>query len=71
MPARGRSFDRGVPVLYMSGYAQPVLTENGTLPPGVLIIEKPFTRRDLLDCVHARLQHAAAESSDPSPALSP
>jgi PAS domain S-box-containing protein len=49
-------------VLYMSGYAQPVLTENGTLPPGVSIIEKPFTRQDLLDCVHARLHARAAAS---------
>jgi PAS domain S-box-containing protein len=49
-----------VPVLYMSGYAQPVLTENGTLQPGVTIIEKPFTRTDLLDRVHARLHQAAA-----------
>ncbi|MEV4709661.1 PAS domain S-box protein [Actinoplanes sp. NPDC049316] len=43
------------PVLYMSGYAQPVLTENGTLPEGVVIIEKPFTRQALLDRVRARL----------------
>jgi CheY-like chemotaxis protein len=44
-----------LPVLYMSGYAQPVLTENGTLPEGVVIIEKPFTRQALLDQVRARL----------------
>ena len=58
--ARVQALRPGTPVLYMSGYAQPVLTENGTLPPGVLIIEKPFTRRDLLDQVHARLHHVAA-----------
>ncbi|GAA3957765.1 hybrid sensor histidine kinase/response regulator [Actinoplanes auranticolor] len=57
--ARVQAIRPEVPVLYMSGYAQPVLTENGTLPPGVLIIEKPFTRRDLLDRVHARLSQAA------------
>jgi CheY-like chemotaxis protein len=50
-----------VPVLYMSGYAQPVLTENGTLQDGVAIIEKPFTRRDLLDRVQARLHHPAGD----------
>ncbi|WP_233624388.1 PAS domain-containing sensor histidine kinase [Actinoplanes sp. ATCC 53533] len=54
-----------IPVLYMSGYAQPVLTENGTLQQGVTIIEKPFTRRDLIDRVHARLHHAG-ESGDSS-----
>ncbi|GID94571.1 hypothetical protein Adi01nite_39830 [Amorphoplanes digitatis] len=61
--ARLEALRPGIPVLYMSGYAQPVLTENGTLPPGVSIIEKPFTRSDLLERVHARLQEAAAEDS--------
>ncbi len=46
-----------LPVLYMSGYAQPVLTEHGTLQPGVTIVEKPFTRRQLLDRIHAVLHH--------------
>jgi FixJ family two-component response regulator len=45
-----------VPVVYMSGYAQPILTENGTLPPGVTIVEKPFTSRELLDRVRCCLQ---------------
>lgn len=37
-----------VRVLYMSGYAQPVLAERGTLEPGVRLVEKPFTEPDLL-----------------------
>jgi PAS domain S-box-containing protein len=37
-----------IPVLYMSGYAQPVLTEHGTLQPGVTLIEKPFASGQLL-----------------------
>ncbi len=41
-----------VRVLYMSGYAQPVLAERGTLEPGVRLVEKPFTEPDLL--VHVR-----------------
>ena len=45
------------PVLYMSGYAQPVLTEHGTLQPGVTIIEKPFTSRELLDRISTVLHH--------------
>ncbi|MET8149146.1 PAS domain S-box protein [Actinoplanes sp. NPDC049668] len=61
--ARIQALRPGIPVLYMSGYAQPVLTENGTLPPGVSIVEKPFTRSDLLERVHARLQEAAAEDA--------
>jgi PAS domain S-box-containing protein len=49
-----------IPVLYMSGYAQPVLAENGTLPPGVTIIEKPFGRHQLLDHIRDVLHHTPA-----------
>jgi two-component system cell cycle sensor histidine kinase/response regulator CckA len=55
--ARIRTIRPEIPVLYMSGYAQPVLTENGTLPDGVIIIEKPFTSHELLERVHNHLQH--------------
>jgi len=41
----------GVRVLYMSGYAHPVLTSQGTLEAGVTLIEKPFTEAALLDRV--------------------
>ncbi len=56
----------GIPVLYMSGYAEPVLTENGTLPDGVTIVEKPFTSRELLDRMRAVLQQAATTSTGPA-----
>jgi PAS domain S-box-containing protein len=56
-----------VPVLYMSGYAQPVLTEHGTLQPGVTIIEKPFTRRNLLHRIDAVL-HANSPNRQPGAA---
>ncbi|MBL7256090.1 response regulator [Actinoplanes sp. LDG1-01] len=42
-------------VLYMSGYAQPVLHSEGTLEPGVALLEKPFTADDLLTAVRKRL----------------
>ncbi|MFF5292941.1 hybrid sensor histidine kinase/response regulator [Paractinoplanes globisporus] len=42
-------------VLYMSGYAQPVLHSQGTLDPGVELLEKPFTAGDLLAAVRKRL----------------
>jgi two-component system cell cycle sensor histidine kinase/response regulator CckA len=42
-------------VLYMSGYAQPVLHSQGTLEPGVALLEKPFTADDLLVAVRERL----------------
>ena len=38
----------GIRVLFMSGYAQPVLASERTLEPGVVLIEKPFTEQGLL-----------------------
>lgn len=35
-------------VLYMSGYAKPVLVARGTLGPGDVLVEKPFARHELL-----------------------
>jgi len=58
----------GIPVLYMSGYAEPVLTENGTLPDGVVLVEKPFTSRELLDRIRAVL-YPVGTSPAPRPAL--
>ena len=45
----------GTRVLYMSGYAQPVLASQGTLEKGVALLEKPFTAADLLSAVRRRL----------------
>jgi PAS domain S-box-containing protein len=45
----------GTRVLYMSGYAQPVLASQGTLEPGVILVEKPFSEPALLDRVRAVL----------------
>ncbi|HEY7274166.1 MAG TPA: ATP-binding protein [Actinoplanes sp.] len=45
----------GTRVLYMSGYAHPVLASQGTLDPGVALLEKPFTAADLLSAVRRRL----------------
>jgi PAS domain S-box-containing protein len=42
-------------VLYISGYAQPVLASQGTLDPGVALLEKPFTATGLLSAVRRRL----------------
>jgi two-component system, cell cycle sensor histidine kinase and response regulator CckA len=38
-------------VLYMSGYAQPVLASQGTLDPGVALVEKPFSESELLTLI--------------------
>jgi len=41
----------GIRLLYMSGYAQPVLASQGTLDPGVTLVEKPFSEPVLLQHV--------------------
>jgi PAS domain S-box-containing protein len=38
----------GIRALYMSGYAQPILTSQGTLEAGVTLVEKPFSEPMLL-----------------------
>jgi PAS domain S-box-containing protein len=43
-----RARQPGVRVLFMSGYAQPVLASQGTLEPGVILLEKPFSEKTLL-----------------------
>jgi hypothetical protein len=35
-------------VIFMSGYARPVLASQGRLDPGVALVEKPFSEADLL-----------------------
>lgn len=44
----------GLPVLFMSGYARPILDVQGAVEPGVDLLEKPFTEAILL----ARVRHA-------------
>lgn len=44
-----------MPVLYMSGYAAPLMTEQGLLEPGVTVLGKPFTRAELLDTLRTTL----------------
>jgi signal transduction histidine kinase/CheY-like chemotaxis protein len=37
-----------IEVIFMSGYARPVLASQGRLDPGVALVEKPFSEADLL-----------------------
>jgi CheY-like chemotaxis protein len=46
--ARVRALRPGLPVLYMSGYAQPVLDTQGALDPDIDLLEKPFSETMLL-----------------------
>jgi CheY-like chemotaxis protein len=43
-----RAVKPGIEVLYMSGYARPVLASQGRLDPGAALVEKPFSEADLL-----------------------
>lgn len=45
----------GVRVLYMSGFAQPVLGSAGVLGPDMVLLDKPFTESDLLSKVRGVL----------------
>ncbi len=48
----------GIRILYMSGYAQPVLGSKGTLEEGVTLVEKPFSELTLLTKVREVLDSA-------------
>jgi CheY-like chemotaxis protein len=37
-----------IEVVFMSGFARPVLASQGRLDPGVALVEKPFSEADLL-----------------------
>jgi PAS domain S-box-containing protein len=45
---RVRELRPHIQVLYMSGYAQPVLASQGRLEPGVALVDKPFSEAALL-----------------------
>ena len=47
-----------LPVVYMSGYAQPFITGEGTLDPNTILITKPFTQRELLERLREALDAA-------------
>jgi hypothetical protein len=51
--------NRSLPVLYMSGYAHPVLTSQGTLEEGVMLLEKPFSEQQLLDKIAEVLRNSS------------
>ena len=43
-----RAIKPGIEVLFMSGYARPVLASQGRLDPNVALVEKPFSEAELL-----------------------
>jgi CheY-like chemotaxis protein len=43
-----RAIKPGIEVLFMSGYARPVLASQGSLEPNVALVEKPFSEAELM-----------------------
>ncbi len=58
-------------VLFMSGYAQPILASRGTLDPGIMLIEKPFGRAELLAAVRHQLDAGAPSLARPAGPAAP
>jgi PAS domain S-box-containing protein len=58
--ARVRAVRPGLPVLYMSGYAQPILDSQGALDPHVDLLEKPFSEVIML----ARVREVIDDGSE-------
>ena len=54
-----RALRPGLPVLYTSGYTENAIVHHGRLDPGVLLLGKPYLRRELAD----KLQQALASRS--------
>jgi PAS domain S-box-containing protein len=48
-----------IKVLYMSGYTDELVTQQGILSPGLQLLEKPFTKESLLGRVRAVLDGAS------------
>ncbi len=51
LAARFTAVSPGTNVLFMSGYARPVLASQGTLDPDATLVEKPFSKAQLLTAV--------------------
>ncbi|MBZ5703634.1 MAG: PAS domain S-box protein [Acidobacteriia bacterium] len=49
----------GIKLLYMSGYTDELVTQQGILNPGMRLLEKPFTRDSLLGRVRAILDEGS------------
>ena len=56
-----------LPVLYMSGYAQPILDTHGAFAHQIDLLEKPFTETTLL----TRVRRAIDNGAHPHPPAAP
>ncbi|HEX4253874.1 MAG TPA: PAS domain S-box protein [Streptosporangiaceae bacterium] len=63
-----RAIVPGVPALYMSGYAQPILDSHGVPALSIDILEKPFTEASLLARVRQAIDEGLPGAVGPGPA---
>jgi PAS domain S-box-containing protein len=61
---RVRAIRPALPVLYMSGYAQPILDTHGAFAGQIDLLEKPFTESTLLTRVRRAIDNGAHSSAD-------
>jgi DNA-binding response OmpR family regulator len=59
-----RAIRPGVPALYMSGYAEPILDSHGVPALSIDILEKPFTEAALLARVRQALEAGRGRSAE-------
>jgi PAS domain S-box-containing protein len=52
---RARALRPGLRVMYMSGYSHEVIARQGAIPVGSTLLQKPFTRQDLLKALDEAL----------------
>jgi len=62
LAAQVRTARPGLPALFMSGYARPILDVQGAVDAGIELLAKPFTEASLL----ARVRHAIESRSEPA-----
>jgi PAS domain S-box-containing protein len=53
-----------IPLLYMSGFAEPVMSEQGLLEPGVTVIGKPFATNGLLTAIEETLTRQTPDEQE-------
>ena len=56
-----------LPVIYMSGYAEPLLATRSTLPAGVTLLSKPVTEQQVIATIRRALD-AESHAANPSTA---
>ncbi|MEX5502168.1 PAS domain-containing protein [Pseudomonas putida] len=66
MADTGRSIRPGLPVLFMTGYAQPTVLDNAQLEPDTAVLTKPFTLEALTLNVNTLLRDCKRPANSPS-----